>query len=108
VAVQRCQINSLASTAAVVCVGQGSPVCLLNGAGVCAPPCPGCRQNDEVVLQRKVRTEVFQLEDTLAQVRKEYEMLRIEFEQTLAANEQAGRRPRTQGLGLNRMMDIAI
>ncbi|KAJ3588317.1 hypothetical protein NHX12_011910 [Muraenolepis orangiensis] len=48
------------------------------------------RTNDEVALQRKVRTEVFQLEDTLAQVRKEYEMLRIEFEQTLAANEQAG------------------
>lgn len=48
-------------------------------------------QNDEVTLQRKVRTEVFQLEDTLAQVRKEYEMLRIEFEQTLAANEQAGK-----------------
>lgn len=47
-------------------------------------------QNDEVSLQRKVRTEVMQLEDTLAQVRKEYEMLRIEFEQTLAANEQAG------------------
>nr|XP_046179517.1 E3 ubiquitin-protein ligase BRE1A-like isoform X1 [Oncorhynchus gorbuscha] len=47
-------------------------------------------ENDEVSLQRKVRTEVFQLEDTLAQVRKEYEMLRIEFEQTLAANEQAG------------------
>uniref|UniRef100_A0A3B4AZ94 E3 ubiquitin protein ligase n=1 Tax=Periophthalmus magnuspinnatus TaxID=409849 RepID=A0A3B4AZ94_9GOBI len=46
-------------------------------------------ENDEVTLQRKVRTEVFQLEDTLAQVRKEYEMLRIEFEQTLAANEQA-------------------
>jgi hypothetical protein len=37
-----------------------------------------------------LRTEVIQLEDTLAQVRKEYEMLRIEFEQTLAANEQAG------------------
>lgn len=51
---------------------------------------PQCVQNDEVALQRKVRTEVFQLEDTLAQVRKEYEMLRIEFEQTLAANEQAG------------------
>lgn len=47
-------------------------------------------ENDEVALQRKVRTEVFTLEDTLAQVRKEYEMLRIEFEQTLAANEQAG------------------
>ncbi|XP_016096646.1 E3 ubiquitin-protein ligase BRE1A-like [Sinocyclocheilus grahami] len=45
-------------------------------------------ENDEVSLQRKVRTEVIQLEDTLAQVRKEYEMLRIEFEQTLAANEQ--------------------
>lgn len=46
-----------------------------------------------MTLQRKVRTEVFQLEDTLAQVRKEYEMLRIEFEQTLAANEQAGTSP---------------
>uniref|UniRef100_A0A8C5PTQ9 E3 ubiquitin protein ligase n=1 Tax=Leptobrachium leishanense TaxID=445787 RepID=A0A8C5PTQ9_9ANUR len=47
-------------------------------------------ERDEVALQKKVRTEVIQLEDTLAQVRKEYEMLRIEFEQTLAANEQAG------------------
>lgn len=28
----------------------------------------------------------------MAQVRKEYEMLRIEFEQNLAANEQAGMR----------------
>lgn len=41
-------------------------------------------------MQKKLRTEVIQLEDTLAQVRKEYEMLRIEFEQNLAANEQAG------------------
>jgi E3 ubiquitin-protein ligase BRE1 len=40
--------------------------------------------------QKKLRTEVMQLEDTLSQVRKEYEMLRIEFEQTLAANEQTG------------------
>ncbi|KAM9325261.1 E3 ubiquitin-protein ligase BRE1A [Gastrophryne carolinensis] len=47
-------------------------------------------ERDEMALQKKVRTEVIQLEDTLAQVRKEYEMLRIEFEQTLAANEQAG------------------
>ncbi|XP_069088997.1 E3 ubiquitin-protein ligase BRE1A [Pleurodeles waltl] len=47
-------------------------------------------ERDEVTLQKKLRTEVIQLEDTLAQVRKEYEMLRIEFEQTLAANEQAG------------------
>lgn len=55
-------------------------------------------QNDEVALQRKVRTEVFQLEDTLAQVKKEYEMLRIEFEQTLAANEQAGNPPQQMDL----------
>ncbi|KAJ7396319.1 E3 ubiquitin-protein ligase BRE1A [Pitangus sulphuratus] len=47
-------------------------------------------KRDEVSLHKKLRTEVIQLEDTLAQVRKEYEMLRIEFEQTLAANEQAG------------------
>uniref|UniRef100_A0A8B9ITP3 E3 ubiquitin protein ligase n=1 Tax=Amazona collaria TaxID=241587 RepID=A0A8B9ITP3_9PSIT len=47
-------------------------------------------EKDEVSLHKKLRTEVIQLEDTLAQVRKEYEMLRIEFEQTLAANEQAG------------------
>jgi E3 ubiquitin-protein ligase BRE1 len=33
---------------------------------------------------------VMQLEDFLAQLRKEYEMLRIEFEQNLAANEQTG------------------
>lgn len=37
-----------------------------------------------------MRTEVIQLEDMQAQVRKEYEMLRIEFEQNLAANEQTG------------------
>lgn len=47
-------------------------------------------QSDELSLQKKLRTDVIQLEDTLAQVRKEYEMLRIEFEQNLAANEQAG------------------
>uniref|UniRef100_A0A8C9MUD7 E3 ubiquitin protein ligase n=1 Tax=Serinus canaria TaxID=9135 RepID=A0A8C9MUD7_SERCA len=45
---------------------------------------------DELGVQKRLRTEVIQLEDTLAQVRKEYEMLRIEFEQNLAANEQAG------------------
>lgn len=38
-------------------------------------------KKDEVSLQCKVRSEVIQLEDTLAQVHKEYEMLRIEFEQ---------------------------
>ena len=45
--------------------------------------------------QKKLRTEVIQLEDQLAQVRREYEMLRIEFEQTLAANEQTGNDNRT-------------
>ena len=41
--------------------------------------------------QKKLRTEVIQLEDALGQVRKAYEMLRIEFEQTLAAHEQTGK-----------------
>ena len=47
-------------------------------------------QSDELLRQKQLRTEVIQLEDMLAQVRKEYEMLRIEFEQQLAANEQTG------------------
>lgn len=33
---------------------------------------------------------MIQLEDALGQLRKAYEMLRIEFEQTLAAHEQTG------------------
>ena len=47
-------------------------------------------ESEELMTQKKLRTEVIQLEDMLAQVRKEYEMLRIEFEQNLAANEQTG------------------
>lgn len=47
-------------------------------------------QSDELVNQKKLRSEVVVLEDALAQTRKEYEMLRIEFEQNLAANEQTG------------------
>ncbi|XP_054724010.1 E3 ubiquitin-protein ligase BRE1A-like isoform X2 [Uloborus diversus] len=47
-------------------------------------------ESEELVMQKKLRTEVIQLEDALAQVRKEYEMLRVEFEQNLAANEQTG------------------
>lgn len=47
-------------------------------------------QSEELSMQKKLRTEVIQLEDSLAQVRKEYEMLRVEFEQNLAANEQTG------------------
>lgn len=49
-----------------------------------------CLQSEELVAQKKLRQEVMQLEDVLAQLRKEYEMLRIEFEQNLAANEQTG------------------
>ncbi|KAK2710554.1 hypothetical protein QYM36_011922, partial [Artemia franciscana] len=45
---------------------------------------------EELIRQKQLRTEVITLEDMLAQVRKEYEMLRIEFEQQLAANEQTG------------------
>lgn len=33
---------------------------------------------------------MIQAEDNLAQMRKEYEMLRIEFEQAMAANDQNG------------------
>lgn len=44
----------------------------------------------ELEMQKKARQEVMQLEDVLGQLRKEYEMLRIEFEQNLAANEQTG------------------
>lgn len=47
-------------------------------------------ESEELLAQKKLRAEVIQLEDMLAQVRKEYEMLRIEFEQNLAANEQTG------------------
>ena len=49
------------------------------------------QKSDELMAQKKLRTEVIQLEDALGQVRKAYEMLRIEFEQTLAAHEQTGR-----------------
>ncbi|XP_066247846.1 E3 ubiquitin-protein ligase Bre1 isoform X1 [Euwallacea similis] len=47
-------------------------------------------ESEELIAQKKLRQEVMQLEDFLAQLRKEYEMLRIEFEQNLAANEQTG------------------
>uniref|UniRef100_A0A2R5LCT0 E3 ubiquitin protein ligase n=1 Tax=Ornithodoros turicata TaxID=34597 RepID=A0A2R5LCT0_9ACAR len=47
-------------------------------------------ESEELLMQKKLRTEVIRLEDALVQVRKEYEMLRIEFEQNLAATEQTG------------------
>ncbi|XP_042898593.1 E3 ubiquitin-protein ligase Bre1 isoform X4 [Parasteatoda tepidariorum] len=45
-------------------------------------------ESEELSAQRKLRNEAIHLEDALAQTRKEYEMLRVEFEQNLAANEQ--------------------
>jgi len=45
-------------------------------------------ESEELSMQKRLRTEVIQLEDNLAQVRREYEMLRLEFEQVIAANEQ--------------------
>lgn len=47
-------------------------------------------QSEELTRQKALRAEMIQLEDVLGQLRKEYEMLRIEFEQNLAANEQTG------------------
>ncbi|KAL4711981.1 hypothetical protein ACJJTC_011288 [Scirpophaga incertulas] len=47
-------------------------------------------ESEELGRQKALRAEMIQLEDVLGQLRKEYEMLRIEFEQNLAANEQTG------------------
>ncbi|UYV62798.1 RNF20 [Cordylochernes scorpioides] len=45
---------------------------------------------EELTMQKKLRNEVIQLEDAVAQVRRDYEMMKIEFEQNLAATEQTG------------------
>jgi len=45
-------------------------------------------ESEELIAQKKVRSEMIQMEDVLALIRKEYEALRIEFEQNMAANEQ--------------------
>ena len=37
----------------------------------------GQMESEELLAQKKLRTQVIQLEDMLAQVRKEYEMLRM-------------------------------
>lgn len=47
-------------------------------------------ESEELLAQKQLRGEMVQLEDQLSQVRREYEMLRVEFEQNLAANEQSG------------------
>lgn len=45
-------------------------------------------ESEELEAQKKLRSEMIQMEDVMSQIRKEYEMLRIEFEQNMAANEQ--------------------
>ncbi|EDV97749.1 GH17039 [Drosophila grimshawi] len=45
-------------------------------------------ESEELIAQKKVRSDMIQMEDVLALIRKEYETLRIEFEQNMAANEQ--------------------
>lgn len=47
-------------------------------------------ESAELTVQKKLRSELIQLEDALTKTRREYEMLRIEFDQTVAANEQTG------------------
>lgn len=45
-------------------------------------------ESNELMNQKKLRCDMIQMNDVMAQIRKEYEMLRIEFEQNMAANEQ--------------------
>ena len=47
-------------------------------------------ESEELAQQKKLGNEMMQLEEQLAQVRKENELLRIEYEQNVAANEQTG------------------
>lgn len=47
-----------------------------------------CRA-EEVKYENEVREEMAQLETLLATSRRDYELLRIEFEKRMAANEQA-------------------
>lgn len=45
---------------------------------------------DELTQQKRLGNEMMQLEEQLCQVRKENDLLRIEYEQNMAANEQTG------------------
>ncbi|KAH6932261.1 hypothetical protein HPB50_004134 [Hyalomma asiaticum] len=46
-------------------------------------------ESDELAVQKKLRSEVIRLEDNIAQIRREYENLRIEFESSSVSSEQA-------------------
>ena len=52
-------------------------------------PSPTPHRGEEVKYQVEVREEMAQLETALASTKRDYEMLRIEFEKTVASNEQA-------------------
>ena len=45
-------------------------------------------ESEELICQKKLRTEMIELEDVVAQLRKEYEMLRMQFEKNLVTHEQ--------------------
>ena len=45
---------------------------------------------DEELAQRELRNEMLEQENSLETVRRDYEMLRLEFDQNLANNEQSG------------------
>src|SRR5690349_2389485 len=47
-------------------------------------------QSEELLGQKKTRTEMIQSEDMLDVLRREYEIMRLEFEQNMAAHEQSG------------------
>jgi E3 ubiquitin-protein ligase BRE1 len=47
-------------------------------------------ESDELAQQKKLGTELLALEEQLTQTRQENEILRIEYEQNMAANEQTG------------------
>lgn len=47
-------------------------------------------ESDELAQQKKLGNQVMQLEEQLCQLKKEYDLIRIEYEQNIAANEQTG------------------
>uniref|UniRef100_A0A131YMN0 E3 ubiquitin protein ligase n=1 Tax=Rhipicephalus appendiculatus TaxID=34631 RepID=A0A131YMN0_RHIAP len=46
-------------------------------------------ESDELAAQKKLRSDVIRLEDNIAQIRREYKNLRIEFESSSVSSEQA-------------------
>ena len=47
-------------------------------------------QSDNVAMQKKFKAEVNELHETLLQVKRDYDLLRMEFEQNLKSTEQTG------------------